>query len=272
MSNILLAYDNATYGAINTSIDGWASYADFAPLKTTALAHRWQSAGLATADMRITTFGWVGAPSIACIVLANHNLTLAATVRIMASNDPAFGTLVYDSGTVGAFAAGVTAASRAGLRWNFVHRLSAPAAAAYWRIEMSDAANPAGFLAIGRLAGFTSIWQPTINMSAGAGIAWESPSEAQQALSGAEWFIDREPFRTMQFKVDHLTTADAMGGAFDLQRVAAGARREVWLQYDPSDGVHSVRRSLFGRLRKLSAIEEPYVNGHTTAFEVKELI
>ena len=274
MSNALIAYNNELLNNNWTYIgDGWATFAGTSSYLTTLnLAQRWVTAGLTTADMRIGTITFAGNPTIAMLVLANHNLTLAATVRIMASNLADFSVMVYDSGAVNAFAAGVTAASRTGMRWNFAHKLSTPTSATYWRIEFSDGSNPAGYLAAGRLAAFTSVFQPTVNMSAGAGIGWTDTSDVQVALSGAEWFVDREPYRSARFRLAYLTTDEMLRGAFDLQRVAAGARREIWFQYDPDDGEHSVRRSMFGRLRQLSAIEEPYANGLETGLEVKELL
>lgn len=274
MANALIGYDNTVYDGFNTSGGVWADMSNgtWANLKTPSLAQRWISNGLTTAAMRIGEISFIGTPTIAMIVLANHNLSLSATVRIMASNVSNFASMVYDSGAVSAFAAGVTAASRQGLRWNFSHLLSTPAAATYWRFEFSDASNPDGYLAIGRLAAFTSKFQPTVNMSAGASIGWTDMADVQVALSGAEWFVDREPYRSARFHLACLTTDEMLRGAFDVQRVAAGSRREIWFQYDPADGEHSVRRSMFGRLRQLSAIEEPYFNGLETGFEVKELL
>lgn len=274
MSNALIAYNNELLNNNWTyTVDGWATYTGTVTYLTTlSLAQRWVTAGLSTSEMRIGTITFAGNPTIAMLVLANHNLTLAATVRIMASNLADFSVMVYDSGAVSAFAAGVTAASRTGMRWNFAHKLSTPTSATYWRIEISDGSNPAGYLAAGRLAAFTSVFQPTVNMSAGAGIGWTDTSDVQVALSGAEWFVDREPYRSARFRLAYLTTDEMLRGAFDLQRVAAGARREIWFQYDPDDGEHSVRRSMFGRLRQISAIEEPYANGLETGLEVKELL
>ena len=161
-------------------------------------------------------------------------------MRIYGSNVANFSSTVYDSGAVAAFAAGVTAASRAGLRWNFVHKLTTPTAAIYWRIEFSDASNPAGYLSAGRLAAFASVWQPSINMSAGAAIGWTDLTEVQTALSGAEWFNDREPYRVARFGLGYIPTDEMMRSGFDLQRVAASARREVWYQYDPGDSEQAV--------------------------------
>lgn len=272
MSNVLLAYDNNTQRTVGAFevVDGWGNYdSSFINLTSLSLAQRWISPGLATADTR-RTFRLGG--TISMFGLANHNFSLGATVQLLASNVSNFASLVYDSGVLPAYATGVTAASKAGLRCNFMHKLTTPTSAAYWRVAIADASNPAGYIAAGRMFAGTSILQPQVNMLAGASLGWEDKSEIQVALNGAEYFTDKEPCRVLRFKLDRLSLTEAMGGAFDLQRVAASSRREVWCQFDPADGEQSVRRSIFGRVRVLSPIEEPYVGSLATAFEIKELL
>lgn len=271
MSNVLLAWNNAVAGGLTAYADGWWTYdPTITNLAAVSLSQRWVTPGLAAAATRCT-LGFAGNPTVGLIGLCSHNLTLAATVRIRASNSAGFGTTVYDSGTVDAFPAGVTQASREGLRWNFLHRLSAATAATYWRVEISDAANPDGYVSVGRLFAGTGVWQPTVNMLAGAGIGFESNAEVMKALSGAEWISDTEPHRVLRFGLQ-VPESEMLANGFDLQRVAAGRRREVVAIWDPADTVHYVRRSLFGRLRTLSAIEAPYYATSKTAFEIKELL
>lgn len=271
MANALLAWNNAVDGGLYVYADGWWTYdATINNLGTVSLSQRWVTPGLVADDTRCT-LGFAGDPAVAVIALCSHNLTLAATVRIRASNVSNFASTVYDSGTVDAFATGVTEASREGLRWNFVYKLGAATAATYWRIEISDAANPDGYVSVGRLFAGLGVWIPSINMLAGAGIGFESNAEVMKALNGSEWFTSVEPHRVLRFGLQ-LPETEMLTNAFDLQRVAAGSRREVVAQWDASDGVHAVRRSLFGRLRTLSAIEAPYYATSKTAFEIKELL
>lgn len=270
MSNALLAWNNAVLdGATFTNYLTSASVDGDAPnMAALSLSKRWVSNGLtgtaAAFDVTLT-----GAPSIALIALCSHNLTLAATVRIRGYS-AAYASTLYDSGTISAWATGVTAASRDGMRWNLVHKLSTATAATIWRVELSDATNPAGTIYVGRLFAAKSVWQPTINIAAGAGIGWETNTDTARALNGAEWHVDAEGHRVAKFMLDKLPTDEMLTNAFDLQRCAAGTRRELLLQYDPADTLHSVRRTVFGRLRQLSALEEPYFGALKTSFEIRE--
>lgn len=263
MSNILLAWDNA----LDDGAASWsAASGDASRLAERALSRRWIANAVAgNASFSVTPYG---APSIAMVALCSHSMTLSATVRVRGYNGG--GGTIYDSGTISAWASGVTEASRRGLRWNFIHRLSAATAAASWLVEVTDAAN-ADFY-VGRLMLARKVWQPAVNLLFGGGLGFESNSEAQRAQSGAEWFVDSEAHRITKFKLDRLSSTEAFDFAFDLARCAAGSNREVILQYDPADTVHSVRRSMFGRLRQLAMLDELLVNAFGTAYEVKELL
>lgn len=271
MSNVLLAWDNAVSDGL--VMYPWPSSYDATldNLRTANLSEKWITTDDGTSSTRFDCTVAAGTgTTIALFALCNHNLSLAATVRITGSSDN-WATTTYDSGTLPAYPTGTTEASRAGLRWNFWHRLSAPTARGRWRFQITDTSNPANFVSAGRLFAARSLWQPTVNMLAGAGLGWESNTELAKALNGGEWFVDAEAHRVAKFALQ-VPDSEMLASGFDLQRVAAGSNREVVWQYDPDDTVHSVRRSFMGRLRSLSAIEAPYHGTSKTAFEVKELL
>lgn len=271
MANVLLGYDNVADSAWNTiGTAWWDGNPTVAALKTRSLTQRYISAGL-SADQTRWQASFPGNPAISLVALCSHSLSLAAEIRVSASNVSDFATTVYNSGWVDAFDPAVTEATRAGLRWNSFVRLGSAVSATYWRFEVSDASNADGRITIGRLFAGTE-WQPSINMSLGAQIGWDDNKDTQQAANGAEWFTEREPNRSTRFRLRYLGTDEAMDQAFDLMRVAAGVRREVLFCGDPASGKHLTRRTFLGALRKLSALEEPYAGAHEAAFEIKELL
>ena len=102
MANALFLYDNALQGSMSyfgggSSVQNMA----YAPL-----AQRWVSPGLSAPNCTVT-FSVPGNPTVAAFVLAHHNLTLAAQVRIQADNAGTFAAPVYDSGWLNAFATGI---------------------------------------------------------------------------------------------------------------------------------------------------------------------
>lgn len=271
MSNCLFAFDNAVTAGL--SFYPWPSSYDATLLNlgTANLNEKWVSAGLTASDtrMQFTVAAGTGT-TLALFALVNHNLSLAATVRLTGSNNN-WASTAYDSGSLSAFPTGTTAASRKRHRWTWWHRLSTPTACGQWRIEITDGSNAAGYVSAGRLFAAQGLWQPTINMKEGAALGLEGGADVQTSLSGAEWFTEREPVRVAQFSLD-VPSQEMLASGMDLQACAAGSQRELLFVYDPADTEHAVRRTIFGRLRKLSAIQEPYFGRMGTAFEVKELL
>lgn len=262
MSNALLAWNNAVDDGV-TWVDGGTTV----NLGDPNLSVKWTVAALSNGTLRLAL---TGNPTVAAFALCSHNLTLAATVRIR-SYSTLGGSVGYDSGTLNAWGGSVTEASRTGMRWNFVHKLSSPTSANYWVIDVGDSGNAAG-IRIGRLLAAKNVWQPSVNMLTGASIAWESNYQVSKAINGAEWFVEAEGHRVVRFSLDNMGDDEMLRNAFDIQRAAAGARRELLFQWDPSDNEHSVRRTVFGRVRTLSPMEEPSYGRKKTAFEIKELL
>jgi hypothetical protein len=142
--------------------------------------------------------------------------------------------------------------------------------AQYWRVEINDTTNAAGYIQVGRVF-IGPAYQPTVNMSYGAGLGWETKTVAQEALGGAEYFQHRTPYRVATIKLDWLSVDEALANAFEIMR-RAGLDAEVFWVHDPDDTVHALRRRFIGRLRQLSAIQYPYPNVNSAAFEIKELL
>lgn len=143
--------------------------------------------------------------------------------------------------------------------------------ARYWKIEIDDTLNSAGYVQIGRLF-IAPTWTPNIGVALGGEtIGWETKTESQETISGNEFFQKRTPYRVVNFSLELLTEDEAFSKAFEIMR-RAGIDQEVLWVHDPSDTVHSLRRRYLGRLRQLSKIEYPYGGYNKTAWEVKELL
>lgn len=98
----------------------------------------WRSASDVSAAINVVIdFGSAKTPD--ALVIDKHNFTSAATIKIQADDDPAFGTLGVDET--------VTWASG-----QIVHTLTTtPRAFRYWRLRVTNTANPDGYLSIAEL-------------------------------------------------------------------------------------------------------------------------
>lgn len=270
MASCLLAWNNLVDDGCTFQTLGWApNNATTEMLKSRNLRERWNSGSVGSTSTRLF-WSLPASTAVALVGLMSHNLSLAATVQVRASNDSAFGSTLYDSGTINVWPGAVTAASRRGLRWNWWLKLPSAVTATYWRIQLNDGSNSDGYLYAGRLFLAGNVWQPSVNMLGGAELGFEDKSDALEALSGAEWFVEREALRYARFGLGQMAEAEMLANAFDLQRVGAASRREVLFAWDSADGEHAPRRTLFGRLRALSPLETPYGTEHRTALQVKE--
>ena len=275
MANAQIAWDNAALDYLAFYNDGYGTYTNsLYNMRVQNLSTKWLSPSAAAADTRFTftLTGLAGTPGIQLFALVNHNLTSSATVRVRASTVSNFASTVYDSTALAAYPAGTTAASRKGLMGVYVLPLGATITAQYWRVDIADASNPDGLVSVGRLCGFQQLWQPSVNMALGAALGFEPNYEVQKALNGAEWFTEANAHRVARFQIDQLGIDEMLNNGFDLLRNTAGSRREVIFRYDTSDTLHAVRRTIYGRLRNLSPIEQPQPTALGAAFEVKELI
>lgn len=229
------------------------------------------------------------AKSIRTFAAVGHNLSLAAKYRLRGSSVSDFATTVYDSGAAfldvwpdvypymsleweddNWWSGKYTAEQITGYTAALITILPGNTLARYWRLEIDDTTNPAGFVQIGRVF-IGPAWQPTFNMSYGASLGWETKTEAQEAMGGAEYFQRRTPFRVARFALDWMSQDEGFANAFEIQR-RAGIDQEILWIHDPSDSVHALRRRFLGRLRALSQIEYPYPNINKSAFELKELL
>lgn len=285
MANCMLGFPNRTDAAM-LSGGVWTGTLPLANLQSRVIGKVARTLNTALAS---TTFDIdLGAgKKVQVLCLRNHNLSLAATYRITASPLASFATLTYDSGWLDVWpvvypwgtleweddnwwTGKYTIEETQGYTVELDHLMPAMQVARYWRVEISDTSNTDGYVEIGRLF-IGPVWQPKINMSYGASVAWETKTGSGEAIGGSEYFQPRTPYRVAKFALNWMDQDEAFSQAFELQR-RAGIDQEVLFIHDPDDTVHALRRRFLARLRTLSPIEYPHLNINSAAFEVKELL
>src|SRR3990167_6536529 len=200
---------------------------------------------------------------IRVISLVGNNLSLSSLYRIRGATDAAFTDVQSNSGWLDVWPTVYNtlqleweslqwwdgrylAEDIEGYTWSLIHILGATTSLRYWRLEIDDTTNSSGYVQAGRLF-MGPAWQPDINITLGFGLGWETDTEVQKALSGAEYFNRLTPFRVVRFSTEMMDTDEAMGNAFDIQR-RVGVDGEVVFVLDPDDTLHVHRRQFFGRL------------------------
>lgn len=282
MANALLAWDNAVLDGI-TALDKTADWgyagglygnSTAGNLATPNINEQWQKAYTSTTPGQASlAFAVTGAPTLALIGLADHNLWVGAQVRLYGSNNANGTSPVYDTGVIDMYPAALTAAARAGLRLNWWHKLSSPTAAAYWFLEFQNTGAAAtGTISAGKLLLMRSVWQPTVNMLDGAELSFLHGATVQEAMSGTRWFTERDAPRTARFQLGQMPETEMMRNALDLSRLAASANRDLLWVFDPADGEHLMRRSFFGRLAQAPSLSVINASQWRSQFVVEEYV
>ena len=266
MANALIGYRNRIDAAVLSS-GSWSASLPLANLQSTIIGKVARSSSpLNSATKFDMDLG--AARAIRIVGLAGHNLSLAANYRIRGATDAGFASVVSDSGWLAAWPSGFDPEAVAEFSWTLSYSLSVSVSARYWRIEIDDTTNSAGYVEIGR-AFIGDAWQPTTNMSVGASIGWEETTAIQTALSGAEYFSHVPVFRVARFSTTNMPEAQALGMASEIQRIS-GVSGEVFFMWDPDDTAYAPQLGFLGRLRTLSAIEAPRYAAWDGAWEIKE--
>jgi len=285
MANIMLSFPGRSDSA-TLSGGSWETSLPLANLQNRLLS---KFARSVNADTSNTTFDvdLATAKNVRTVSLANHNLTLDGTYRIRGSDDPTFATSEVDTGFISAWPALYSTLSLdwesanwwsgqvlqediAGFAWNLIHIFDSNVFVRYWRFEFDDTTNGDGYIQMGRLF-MAPVFQPAVNMQYGQSISFETKTAIEENPQGVEFFDFRTPYRVARFRLEFMTTDEAMSSVFNMHR-QLGIDKEVLYIFDPDDTFHKVNRSFLGRLRELSPIEQPYVELHGASFEIKELL
>jgi hypothetical protein len=259
MSNLILGYDNLI-DAATLSGGSWNASLPLANLKNRYLSKVARSVDDAAASTLVNV-DLGSAKSVQAFGAIRTNISASgATYRLRGSTVSNFASSVYDSGTV----------SAAAQTPDLIVGLSSAVSARYWRLEITDTLNAAGYVQIGRLFIGPAL-APADNYSKGAEIGYQSRTSVQQSLGGADHFDIRQGRRLFTFALDWLTDAEVFNQVLELQRIC-DIHGEVLLIRDPADVTYNQQRHFLGRLQQLSAIKNPYLTNHQAAFEVLEIV
>lgn len=143
----------------------------------------------------------------------------------------------------------------AGYRIDPVHVLSSITNARYWRIEIDDEANVAGYIDVGRLV-LAHGYQPTINFQEGAQLGVSSDSTRQTTDGGATYHRERPVRRRMDGTIPKISEDEAMVRLFEMDRLL-NTTTQFYFVFSSSDTFHMHRRSFIATLEELTLLQIP---------------
>jgi hypothetical protein len=266
MSRIALGYTNLV-DSVTLSGGSWRADFPRTNLQDRALGVVARSTTAAPADSRIVLdHGAAGAtPRVVAIVA--HNLSSVATVTISRGTSPGASDIYAGS----AQAAWVLPADvpRDGAAFAVTITLPAGVAARYTTIDISDAANAAGYVQIGRLF-VGSLFAPEIGADCRQLTSDWMPSldTVERTETGADWVWRRRQLRKAAWAWTAMSGAEA-DALHEITRTH-GTAAEVLYVPDVSDRMRTQLYGCLGLLRELTKIEYPYSHHRAAAMAVEE--
>lgn len=253
---VALGYSNQT-DASTLAGGSWNASYPLSNLKNRYLSQKARTSDDATGSTYIT-IDLGSSQQIGVVALVSTNLSVTATVRIRGADNALMTSPDYDSGTLGTY-------QHTDFATSFTQ-----VDARYWRIDITDTSNPDGYVEVGRLF-IGSRFRPGINCETGASIGVESRTIVQEALNGPEYFDERVNRRTWRGAWTGLTDSEAYRQMLVIQQ-NTDISGEIYFFEDDEDIQYQDLRWFYARFRTLNAIEWPYVNRHSVAIEVSELL
>lgn len=288
MANIIIGFPNRIDDATVTGGD-WLTAMPIGNIKDRLLSRVARSADEDPASTTFTLdFG--RQRNIRIIALIAHTISFGGRLRVLAANNSGFSPTVYD--VTGDVWPGLTGGEwdidtlewEADNYWFGTYTqeetedqtavssrvLPAVVQARYWRFDILDEGNAAGFVDIGRVFIGDGFLQPTVNYDYGASLGYETATGVETSLGGVKFFDPRESIRVLRFELSRLSEAESFTQALELTR-RAGVHREVFVIDDPDDETYSHQRNFVGHLRMLNPLERALFQYDSMAFEIEEL-
>lgn len=286
MANVLLAFQNRIDEA-TLSNGTWSATLPLTNLQSRLVQKvaRSTAATLASTKMDIAL---AAARNVGVVSLIGHNISVTGKVRITGDDDAGFTAPLYQSAWISVWPSGMipqdlleweddnfwlgtlSQEARAAYQSPFIHILPTPQSLRYWRVEVDDTGNSAGYVQIGRVF-LSNVWRPTVNYSLGAELVYKDVSPIETSLSGAEYFDVRGKVREFSFSLDGLTETEAYDYALQLQRVA-GVSGEILQIPDTDDTTRMPARAYVGRLTDLQPIGQSQNGRFKLQLKVRELV
>lgn len=265
MAVMMLGYDNhADDAAVSLAGGSWTARAlsyvqDPRPGSRARSANATLSATQFTVDLGSSR-------TLRIIAFGGTNLSSTALIRITRYSD-AFITAIDNTGWVAVN--GCPADDPDNVGASHTHIYASDTAARYWKIEIDDHANAAGYVEIGRLM-MPTTYIPPYDFGPPATDGLEANTPGDKALSGTSYFNRYQPART--FKGDWSTLPSSEDSIIRRIRKICNLDKQVWFVPDPDDTANFAERNFLGTLKTLPSIGLLSPTLRSSGFEIVETV
>lgn len=155
-------------------------------------------------------------------------------------------------------------------RAGWVHVAPTGYQAQYWRFEIDDTTNAAGFIDLARLV-MSPGYQPSVNMSEGATLGIQDESRFTESLGGVRYYDSRPQRRVQTLVFDTIPDDELLGVMQEMQRELGTSGQVFWI-HAADDTFNLPRRAMLATFKELSPIEYAFVGRGRIAFTLEEVL
>jgi len=262
----------------------WTTALPLANLKTRQVTQPARSTDCLTASTKFT-IDLTQMRSLRAVGLVNHNLSATASWRVKLGATSG-GAEIYDSGVLPVWTMtfgdglewgdsgwweGTTDDDYIGAPFAAIHTLTDGfLSARYATIEITDTTNPAGYVQVGRVfigGGIVPTYMPGYGQYSEQ---WEDLSTITATDSGTLYYDKKRSKRLARFTLGRITLTE-FKTFFEMQRRQGTTGEIMWIPSLTCTEMQQ-RVGMLGRMRTLSAIEYPFFNLRSQAFEIEEIL
>lgn len=225
--------------------------------------------------------------TIRAVALLKHTMSRTATVRVTAwGNATRTGEPVWDSGVLPAWpamfsqdqVAPATWAAYQGkptpedLTWLWPHWYLFPPSvtARWWWVDIADAANPLGYVDLGRLW-LGPAWEPAPKLALGATLTPEHTAKVEPSIGGVEYVGDGYKRRKFSASLDKVLKAEAYQRGLYLSQ-EAGVSAPMLFSLDPAAGLTLFADTALVRMQSVPGQEHANATRNRMSFELVEVL
>ncbi|CAB4142764.1 hypothetical protein UFOVP452_37 [uncultured Caudovirales phage] len=219
--------------------------------------------------------------------LVRHNLSLGASYRLSIYSDTGGSVLAYDTGITNVWPAVYPSSSLAwedanwwtgtytaddlvGQQWLRPIWLGRLYVAGSFKLEIFDAANPAGYVEIGLLE-VTQGWQTSVNMAYDYQEGWRFRSTSVEAIGGGRYVDRRDKPRVARGQIAYLPRDEAMARYYEMLRQLDVTEPVLWFPF-PDEPIHWLRTVWLARLVDPGLMALTSHKRNTVPFALEEVL
>lgn len=268
----ILSYPDRTLAA-TLSAGSWNASYPLDNLKNTLLSRKARSSNAAAASSKIRLDMGATARAIRVVAVLGHNISFAGTIQARGYSDSGYTTLVSgaDSTACYAYPQSLTAEKAADYPNHWIFCFPSDKTARYWEIQITDTANAAGYIELGRLWIGEAVLAPQVGIVYGATLGYESRDVVTESLGGAFWGESKTPRRVATVQFSQLASADKRA-ALIMQKNLGKLGELLYVMDTEAAAIDIMLESFPATMREVNPILYPYVESFELPVQLLEII